>query len=601
MARAATKTASGNAVKSAPVRPTSLSAIGRRFLASLLLAFCLATRAQAQALYPDTTNDIAQQAWSELESNHWKAAEALFYEALASRPSNPDLVHGLAKSLYGEREFDQAATEFQLWLTLRPDATNAYYGMGTSYFALKRYADATTAFRKFVSLSPNNAVGYYGLFQSLNRQKNYRDAEAAIERAATISPKNFYYCLELSDSLENLDRNEEAIAALNRALLIIPTNSSARKLLGASYCQLGAYQDAVTALQQFVSREPTNAGGYYWLGHSLMGLHRFNEAADAYQKELQFNPQGFDGNLECGLALLLSGRYDESTIHFAKAHEIKKQDPAARNALFLLYLMSGQYQNAYETYASLCIGAGGLLLLCYFGGLVFLTNLSFKPGSNPFPGFWFSAGWICVFFEGQLACIGLLGILSLAKINETPLTAIILAGGPVIIIAIKGFARQPWGQPFAWPPRLGTANMKWLSLAALVLVFAFDAGYSALYERIAHHPMPGQEAIPLIKYSLRANPFTACLAIVVVAPMVEEILFRGLMFGALEKRLPISVVIVVSALLFALAHLQISYIVPIFCMGVVLGWIRWKSGSLGPSMLIHSLNNGLSLLFLNIF
>ena len=83
--------------------------------------------------------------------------------------------------------------------------------------------------------------------------------------------------------------------------------------------------------------------------------------------------------------------------------------------------------------------------------------------------------------------------------------------------------------------------------------------------------------------------------------MVEEILFRGLIYGALEKRLRVSGAMVISSLLFALVHLQVVYFIPIFCLGMVLGWARWKTNSLGLPILIHILNNGVALIVLKFF
>jgi membrane protease YdiL (CAAX protease family) len=56
----------------------------------------------------------------------------------------------------------------------------------------------------------------------------------------------------------------------------------------------------------------------------------------------------------------------------------------------------------------------------------------------------------------------------------------------------------------------------------------------------------------------------------------------------------------ISSLLFALAHLQVTHFIPIFCLGMVLSWARWKSGSLGLPILLHVFNNGVALLLLKL-
>lgn len=82
------------------------------------------------------------------------------------------------------------------------------------------------------------------------------------------------------------------------------------------------------------------------------------------------------------------------------------------------------------------------------------------------------------------------------------------------------------------------------------------------------------------------------LFIVVGAPLVEEIAFRGLLFSALCKtgvRPVISVLI--SALVFSIFHFEPERLAILFVVGVVLGELRRRSGSLIPSIVAHAVNN----------
>jgi hypothetical protein len=90
------------------------------------------------------------------------------------------------------------------------------------------------------------------------------------------------------------------------------------------------------------------------------------------------------------------------------------------------------------------------------------------------------------------------------------------------------------------------------------------------------------------------------LAIATVAPATEEILFRGLLFGAIGRRLSGPWTIVVTAAVFALAHLQPIYFVPLFGVGLVLGWARQKSGGLVLPILLHCVNNCGALLMMSL-
>ena len=84
------------------------------------------------------------------------------------------------------------------------------------------------------------------------------------------------------------------------------------------------------------------------------------------------------------------------------------------------------------------------------------------------------------------------------------------------------------------------------------------------------------------------------LAVVAVTPIGDEILFRGFLFrGWLRSSRDVWPVIVVSSLLWALIHVQYDWYVigQVFALGLLLGWIRWASGSTILTILLHALIN----------
>lgn len=80
--------------------------------------------------------------------------------------------------------------------------------------------------------------------------------------------------------------------------------------------------------------------------------------------------------------------------------------------------------------------------------------------------------------------------------------------------------------------------------------------------------------------------------IVIGAPVVEELAFRGMLFAALTKRgVRPEWVIVITAGLFSLFHLEPVRIPLLFALGLVFGYLRWKTRSLGAPIIAHALNN----------
>lgn len=82
------------------------------------------------------------------------------------------------------------------------------------------------------------------------------------------------------------------------------------------------------------------------------------------------------------------------------------------------------------------------------------------------------------------------------------------------------------------------------------------------------------------------------LAVGVTPAICEELLFRGLIFSGL-RRLGQWPAILLSAFLFALAHSSIYRLLPTLLMGILLGYIVWRTGSILCGMIVHALNNGL--------
>ena len=73
--------------------------------------------------------------------------------------------------------------------------------------------------------------------------------------------------------------------------------------------------------------------------------------------------------------------------------------------------------------------------------------------------------------------------------------------------------------------------------------------------------------------------------------LVEELVFRGLLWSALEERLPPMAVWIITSLCFAAYHMDPLHAVAIIATALVLGWLRLISGSLWPGVLAHLANN----------
>lgn len=93
----------------------------------------------------------------------------------------------------------------------------------------------------------------------------------------------------------------------------------------------------------------------------------------------------------------------------------------------------------------------------------------------------------------------------------------------------------------------------------------------------------------------KALPFALNAAVIVlVAPLAEEMTYRGLGLAVLLRFGPVAAV-VVSAIAFAGAHGLVEGFPSLFLFGVVIAIVRLRSGSVFPGMLFHATFNGIAL------
>lgn len=91
------------------------------------------------------------------------------------------------------------------------------------------------------------------------------------------------------------------------------------------------------------------------------------------------------------------------------------------------------------------------------------------------------------------------------------------------------------------------------------------------------------------------NVLASALVIGVMVPIAEEILFRGVIQTFLARRLGAWLGIGLSSLWFALLHVDLALFAPLFLIGAALGFVRHRFDSLWGAIILHSMNNLMSM------
>ncbi|MEC7946195.1 MAG: CPBP family intramembrane glutamic endopeptidase, partial [Myxococcota bacterium] len=139
---------------------------------------------------------------------------------------------------------------------------------------------------------------------------------------------------------------------------------------------------------------------------------------------------------------------------------------------------------------------------------------------------------------------------------------------------------------------------RWVALGALTVpaFLLVGAGWVALLEMLGVE-VQQQELLDVAGAgALRPADWAALAYGAVGAPLVEEVVFRGLVFSALARAGGEARAAVGSGVMFGLLHVaEPAAVGPLVVMGIVLGFLRARSGSLAPAVALHLGNNVLAM------
>lgn len=238
------------------------------------------------------------------------------------------------------------------------------------------------------------------------------------------------------------------------------------------------------------------------------------------------------------------------------------------------------------------------------------------PNQNTLHSHWWMIfaipAWVVVCFYTAQVIIGLLvwmivqANIPIESINNTVLQAIftvivyllaivMVIGLPYLIRKYRtnrdemGVTRYP-----SWKDIL-------LAPAGLVIYFIISA--TLLYSISKIWPgfnIDQKQNIGFTGLSAQYQYILAFLSLVVVAPIAEELLFRGYLFGKLKKSFPIWLAILITSLVFGALHLFSSspfawnLFVDTFALSIILCLLRVMTGNIWSSVLLHMIKNGIA-------
>lgn len=145
-----------------------------------------------------------------------------------------------------------------------------------------------------------------------------------------------------------------------------------------------------------------------------------------------------------------------------------------------------------------------------------------------------------------------------------------------------------WKIKYVDAKRFFLKNTSWLNLLLMVVMLMSASFSCSVLEEMLQIPDNMAEIFPLIMN----NPL-GIVALAIIAPIAEEVVFRGAILGHLleNTKWDYRLSILVSALVFGVIHLNPIQIVFATIIGLLLGWAYWRTRSLLPCILMHVANN----------
>jgi len=154
------------------------------------------------------------------------------------------------------------------------------------------------------------------------------------------------------------------------------------------------------------------------------------------------------------------------------------------------------------------------------------------------------------------------------------------SAGPVSA-AQFGLRATPWRRALGWAVLIGLS------------FYLLSGLWSALLDIKESDDLPDSLGVDRSTVALVA----VCVLVTVVAPLAEEILFRGFFFGALRNWRGVWPAALITGFVFGGIHAggtDVEFLPPLMLLGFLLCLLRWKTGSLLPCIALHAFNNAIA-------
>lgn len=191
---------------------------------------------------------------------------------------------------------------------------------------------------------------------------------------------------------------------------------------------------------------------------------------------------------------------------------------------------------------------------------------------------------LLIFFFGQVAGVPVLVISDLVKIdNELSFFLFYIVAVGATVALVWNYLKK---RNLATPMNTEVDNfsiLPFVVVATWAILFGVDIPLASL--------IPVPEYLQEFFKNLEMDGLFSFLTIVIAAPILEEMIFRGMMLEGLLRRYSPATAIITSAVFFGIAHGNPVQFVSASLLGCFIGWIYYKTRSIIWAIIVHLCNN----------
>jgi predicted O-linked N-acetylglucosamine transferase (SPINDLY family) len=180
-----------------------------------------------------------------------------FNKALILKPDYTDAYFNLGKTQRALGHYKDAIVSYSKCINLDKSYADAYNNRGTIYLEnLKNYENAVTNFQQFLTLAPESFQGFYNLGNALKQLERYEEALLSYSRAIHLKPDYAEAYFNQGLTFGELGRHEDALLSYSRAIHLKPDYAEAYYNQGLTFSELRCYDDALASYGLAIQLKP---------------------------------------------------------------------------------------------------------------------------------------------------------------------------------------------------------------------------------------------------------------------------------------------------------------------------------------------------------